>query len=193
MFTALDLLTESILLALPLSMIWHLQMPTRKRLVVLGAFWLRSPLLALSVGRFIYTRRLCRKGVDLGLDSALLLIWLLVESTYALLVSQFLALRAFTLSFNSGFGFGFTVNAGPESYSLQQRSGNKAASKPGSGAFVATESDCQTATRNWQDDRPTRGMTTLNIVRETEYSVEYLSSTDEIPILRETRQDGLDR
>lgn len=193
MFTALDLLTESILLALPLSMIWNLQMPTRKRLVVLGAFWLRSPLLALSVSRLIYTRRFCSKDVDPGLDSALVLIWLLVESTYALLVSQFLALRAFTLSFNSGFGFGFTVNAGLDSYSLQQRSENKAASKPGSRAAVAIESDCRAATRNWQDDASSRGTNTLNIVRETEYSVEYLSSTDEIPILRGAGQDGLDR
>lgn len=119
-FTAFDIITEILLLVLPLYMSWDLQMPLRRKVIVVGAFYLRLPLIGLSVGRYIYTKRLCAKGVDLGLDSALVLICLCIESAFALVASQFLAFRRFTLSFNSGFGLGFTVHAGPESYSMQR-------------------------------------------------------------------------
>lgn len=172
-------------------------MPTQRKLVILGAFWLRLPLLALAIARLVYTRRLCNNGIDIGLDSALVTIWMLVESTYALLVSQFLALRAFTLSFNSGFGFGFTVNAGPESYSMQRTRGNKVGSGGGSGggsrvvALNAYGAGSKAGMRDWRDggDASSGGTNTMSIMRETEYSVQYLDSTDEMPILREAR-DG---
>lgn len=132
-FTAFDIITELLLLVLPLYMAWDLQMPLRRKFAVVGAFYLRLPLVGLSAGRFVYTKRLCASGGDLGLDSALVLIWLCIESSFALLASQFLALRTFTLSFNSGFGLGFTVNAGPESYSMQ-RTGIKSNDNAGSGS-----------------------------------------------------------
>lgn len=131
-FTAFDITTELILLVLPIYMAWDLQMPLRRKAVVIGAFYLRLPVIGLSAGRFVYTKRLCSDNVDLGLDSAIVLIWQCIESSFALLASQFLAMRAFTLSLNSGFGLGFTVNAGPESYSMQ-RTVMKSSDNAGSG------------------------------------------------------------
>lgn len=120
----IDIVIEIVLLILPNYMAWDLQMPLRNKVLVVGAFYLRVPLVGLSAGRFVHTKRLCTDGVDLGLDSAIVLIWLCMEASFALLVSHFLALRSFALSFNSNFGQGFVTQAGPESYSMQ-RTGNK--------------------------------------------------------------------
>ena len=182
-WTALDITTEILLLILPLHIIWNLQMPTRKKLTVLSAFYLRIPVIGISIGRLIYTRKLCTKSNDLGLDTALVLIWICIEATYALLASHFLALRALTLSFNSGFGFGFTVNAGPESYSMQHRSRTGVKSKSGGGTQDAGPSRLGTAGVGHDSRSTLRDKASLSIMRETEYSVQYQDVTDEAPIL----------
>jgi len=164
-------------------MTWNLQMPTKRKLAVLSAFYLRIPMIGISIGRLVYTRKLCNQNNDLGLDTALVLIWICVEGTYALLASHFLALRALTLSFNSGFGFGFTVNAGPESYSMQNRSRSGLKSKSGGGSQDAGQSRTG-VTNAVHDSRSTlRHKASLSIMRETEYSVQYQDVTDEAPIL----------
>jgi hypothetical protein len=176
-------MTELLLLILPLHMTWNLQMPTKRKLAVLSAFYLRIPVTGISIGRLIYTRKVCDRGGDLGLDTALVLIWICVEATYALLASHFLALRALTLSFNSGFGFGFTVNAGPESYSMQHRSRTGLKSKSGGGTQDARQSRLR-GVELVPDSRSTlRDQASLSIMRETEYSVQYQDVTDEAPIL----------
>ena len=182
-WTALDITTEILLLILPLHIIWNLQMPTRKKLTVLSAFYLGVPVIGISIGRLIYTRKLCTKSNDLGLDTALVLIWICIEATYALLASHFLALRALTLSFNSGFGFGFTVNAGPESYSMQHRSRTGLKSKSGGGTQDAGPSRMGTAGAGHDSRSTLRDKASLSIMRETEYSVQYQDVTDEAPIL----------
>jgi hypothetical protein len=98
-------------------------MPLEKKATVLAAFNLRLPVIGLSVGRMIFTQRLCTRS-DPGLASALTIIWLAIETSYAIVSNTFSALRAFTMDFNSSFGLGFTVNAGPESYTLSRMKGN---------------------------------------------------------------------
>jgi len=161
-------------------------MPTRRKLAVLSAFYLRIPVIGISIGRLVFTRKLCSQSNsnDLGLDTALVLIWICIEATYALLASHFLALRALTLSFNSGFGFGFTINAGPESYSMQHRSRTDGKSRSGGGTQDAGPSRLVTAGGAGHESRSTlRDKASLSILRETEYSVQYQDVADEAPIL----------
>jgi hypothetical protein len=170
-------------------------MPTNKKLIVLGAFYLRLPMLGISIGRLIYTQRLCHSGGDLGLDSSLALIWMIIEASYAL--------RALTLSFNSGFGFGFTLNAGPESYSMHQssRTAFGMSRNINSQATTADKSSVSTPPYGSEDRHksprdPTpsgrkdsaSGSETigLSIMRETEYTVHYQDVADEAPILSRT-------
>jgi hypothetical protein len=105
--TALDVITELGLLVLPIKLVWQLQMPWTKKAILLIAFYLRLPVVALSLGRNVYTLRLRHQTSDAGLDSAIVTIWLEVQLTYALAASTLSALKAFTESFNSGFGLGF--------------------------------------------------------------------------------------
>jgi hypothetical protein len=72
------------------------------------AFYLRFPVIALSLGRNAYTLRLHHQASDAGLDSTIVTIWLEVQLTYALAASTLSAPKAFTESFHSGFGLGFT-------------------------------------------------------------------------------------
>jgi hypothetical protein len=182
-YTALDILTELLLLILPLHMTWNLQMPTRRKLAVLSAFYLRLPIIGISLGRFIYIQNLCTKPSDLGLSTALVLIWICVQASYALLASNFLALRALTLSFNSGFGFGFTLNAGPESYSMHQRSRGGLKSKSGGSTQGAGLAGLVSSKMGADSHSSLRELSNLSIMRETEYSVQYQDVTDEAPIL----------
>jgi hypothetical protein len=105
--TALDVITELGLLILPIQLVWQLQMPWTKKAILLIAFYLRLPVIALSLGRNVYTLRLRHQTSDAGLDSAIVTIWLEVQLAYALAASTLSALKAFTESFNSGFGLGF--------------------------------------------------------------------------------------
>jgi hypothetical protein len=82
-------------------------MPWTKKAILLIAFYLRLPVVALSLGRNVYTLRLRHQTSDAGLDPAIVTIWLEVQLTYALAASTLSALKAFTESFNSGFGLGF--------------------------------------------------------------------------------------
>ena len=123
--TALDIITELGLLALPLQLVWNLQMPRTKKSVLLVAFYLRLPVIGLSLGRNAYTLRLRHAFSDAGLDSAIVTIWLEVQLAYALAVSTLSALKAFTESFETGFGLGFTRGKSEGgSYALSGMSGS---------------------------------------------------------------------
>lgn len=108
MLTAFDVLTELGLLALPVHLVWGLQMPRTKKIVLVIAFYLRMPVIGLSIGRNAYTLHLHREPSDAGLDSAIVTIWLEIQLAYALAASTLSALKAFTESFETGFGLGFT-------------------------------------------------------------------------------------
>ncbi|QIW98179.1 hypothetical protein AMS68_003697 [Peltaster fructicola] len=113
-FTAFDVITEIILLVLPVQLIWSLQMPLSKKAMVLTAFYLRSPVIGLTLVRNYFTLRLTYDNSDSGLDGALVVIWMEIELAYALAASTLSALKAFTESFNSGFGQGFTRARGDQ-------------------------------------------------------------------------------
>jgi hypothetical protein len=42
-FTVLDIISEIVLLALPVNLVWSLQMPQRRKAMVLVTFWTRIP------------------------------------------------------------------------------------------------------------------------------------------------------
>lgn len=102
-------------------MLWNLQMPVRKKAIVLIAFYLRAPVIALSIGRNHFTINMRSNSADPSLDGALIVIWFEVELAYALAANTLSALKAFTESFNSGFGQGFI--RGREEYDLSKDSG----------------------------------------------------------------------
>jgi ABC-type uncharacterized transport system YnjBCD permease subunit len=62
--TALDITTELGLLLLPINLVWKLQMPRTKKAILLVAFYLRLPVIALSIGRNAYTLRLRQETSD---------------------------------------------------------------------------------------------------------------------------------
>ncbi|KAI6974443.1 hypothetical protein KC318_g12121 [Hortaea werneckii] len=129
--TGLDLATELLLMALPCQLVWGLQMPFRKKAMILIAFYLRIPVLGFSAGRNYYTMRLRLPETDPGTGGALVVIWLEVELAYALAASTLSALKAFTESFNSGFGLGFTRGKSESGYGMTDVSDNSAKSKSG--------------------------------------------------------------
>jgi len=112
-------------------------MPWTKKAVLLIAFYLRLPVIALSLGRNAYTLRLHHQSSDAGLDSAIVTIWLEVQLAYALAASTLSALKHFTESFNSGFGLGFTRGKSENgSYALSHMS----RSNTGTGNSIASRS-----------------------------------------------------
>ncbi|KAK5127064.1 hypothetical protein LTR85_008423 [Meristemomyces frigidus] len=122
--TGLDIITELLLLALPVHLVWGLQMPRSKKAMILIAFYLRLPVLGFAIARNYYTMQLRLPHTDPGLGSALVVIWLEVELAFALAASTLSALKAFTESFNSGFGLGFTRGKGDDSYGMSNVSGS---------------------------------------------------------------------
>lgn len=99
-------------------------MPLRKKAMILIAFYLRLPVLGFSIGRNYYTMQLRQPSTDPGTGSALVVIWLEVELAYALAASTLSALKAFTESFNSGFGLGFTRGKSVSGYGMSDVSGS---------------------------------------------------------------------
>jgi len=51
--TALDVMTEALLLFLPIQLVWNLQMTFRTKFIVVSAFWLRLPYVLMSDGAVI--------------------------------------------------------------------------------------------------------------------------------------------
>lgn len=100
-------------------------MPWTKKSILLIAFYLRLPVIGLSLGRNAYTLRLRHASSDAGLDSAIVTIWLEVQLAYALAASTLSALKAFTESFETGFGLGFTRGKSENgSYAMSGMSGS---------------------------------------------------------------------
>ncbi|KAK0933468.1 hypothetical protein LTR29_014928 [Friedmanniomyces endolithicus] len=121
--TGLDIITEVLLLALPVYLVWGLQMPRRKKTMIIAAFYLRLPVIGFSLGRNYYALQLRLPQTDPGLEGALVVIWLGVELAYALAANTLSALKGFTESFNSDFGLGFTRGKGDGNYGLSHVSG----------------------------------------------------------------------
>lgn len=80
--------------------------------------------LCFSLARNYYTLRLRQRTSDVGLDGAIVSIWLEIELAFALAASTLSALKAFMESFDSGFGLGFTRGKGDDSYGMSGISGS---------------------------------------------------------------------
>ena len=123
-------------------------MPWTKKSVLLIAFYLRLPVIGLSLGRNAYTLRLSHASSDAGLDSAIVTIWLEVQLAYALAASTLSALKAFTESFETGFGLGFTRGKSENgSYALSGMSGS------GNGTTTTTTSQSKSPEQQQQQQR----------------------------------------
>lgn len=112
--TAFDVASEIGLLVLPVQLVWELQMPLRKKAMVLIAFYLRLPVIALTIVRELSTNRLADKDSDPSYGGAMVVIWMEIQLAYSLAANTLSALKAFTESFNSGFGQGFTRGKGSQ-------------------------------------------------------------------------------
>ncbi|KAG9959423.1 hypothetical protein KCU61_g7493, partial [Aureobasidium melanogenum] len=116
--TALDIISEIILLALPVNLVWSLQMPQKRKAMVVVTFWTRAPTIALSVIRQVYTSKLASASVaDVSLASTLATILMAVELTYALISCTLTTSKNFTDGFSTGFGMGHIPGAA-ESYNM---------------------------------------------------------------------------
>lgn len=114
-------------------------MPRSKKLLLLTAFYLRAPVLALTLARNAAVLRLARPARDPSFDAARVAIWTDAQLAYALASSTLSALRAFAESFNSGFGLGFVRGKAEGSYALSALSratgsGDAAPAEDGRGA-----------------------------------------------------------
>jgi hypothetical protein len=124
-------------------------MPFTKKSILLVAFYLRLPVIGLSLGRNAYTLRLRHASSDAGLDSAIVTIWLEVQLAYALAASTLSALKAFTESFETGFGLGFTRGKSEHgSYALSGMSGS------GNGTTTTSHSQSKNSDQQQQNHIP---------------------------------------
>ncbi|KAF2854151.1 hypothetical protein T440DRAFT_269565 [Plenodomus tracheiphilus IPT5] len=128
--TILDILTEALLLLLPLQLVWRLKMDRRNRVYVIAAFWLRLPTLIFSIVRFKATNEL-RTTRDVSLTAAIVVVWQAVQLSYSLAAATIAALKRFTESMNTGFGHGelIRVHGTSERYQMSDQSGSRKRSK----------------------------------------------------------------
>ncbi|KAI4918293.1 hypothetical protein J4E90_002677 [Alternaria incomplexa] len=120
--TALDVMTEVLLLFLPIQLVWGLRMAFRTKLIVISSFWLRLPTLIFSALRQNEIHQLTTTS-DVSLTAATVVIWQAVELSYSLAAATLAALKRFTESLNTGFGHGelMRVHAPSQGYKLSGR------------------------------------------------------------------------
>ncbi|KAH9872990.1 hypothetical protein J1614_005386 [Plenodomus biglobosus] len=113
--TILDIFTETLLLLLPLQLVWGLKMDKRNRIYVIAAFWLH---------RLTTTN-------DVSLSAAIVVVWQAVQLSYSLAAATIAALKRFTESMNTGFGHGelIRVHGTSEGYQMSDQSGSRKRSK----------------------------------------------------------------
>ncbi|CAG5176011.1 uncharacterized protein ALTATR162_LOCUS10468 [Alternaria atra] len=121
--TALDAVTEVLLLFLPIQLVWSLQMSFRTKITVISAFWLRLPTLVFSALRQREMHKLTTAS-NVPLTAAIVVIWQAVELSYSLAAATIAALKRFTESLNTGFGHGelMRVHGSSQGYKLSGRS-----------------------------------------------------------------------
>ncbi|CAK4031654.1 Hypothetical predicted protein [Lecanosticta acicola] len=141
--TGLDIVTEILLLVLPIHLVWNLQMPLSKKAMITVAFWVRLPALGFSLGRNYYTLQLQQSDSSPTFDSALVVIWMEVELAYAIGASTLSAMKSFTESANTGFGLGFTRGKADDCYGLSNVSASSGATRTDKDSKCASGSQSQ--------------------------------------------------
>jgi len=103
--TALDVVTETAIVALTGYLVWNLQMGLGRKMVVITAFGCRVPVIACSVVRVTYLNGSLRspdptlKGVNAALCTQVLF-------HYSLMAATIPCLKPFVISFDTGWGQG---------------------------------------------------------------------------------------
>ncbi|KAI4102266.1 MAG: hypothetical protein L6R37_004516 [Teloschistes peruensis] len=93
------------MLAVPIDLIWSLQMPSRRKVGIITAFYIRTPVLAFTLARNHYVH-LLTVGSDAGLISKTVIIWQEVELTYSIAAATLMCLKPLVKDFNTSFGLG---------------------------------------------------------------------------------------
>ncbi|KZM19419.1 hypothetical protein ST47_g9361 [Ascochyta rabiei] len=128
--TGLDIATELAVLALPLQLVWNLQMSIKNKFVVIVAFWLRIPTLVFTILRDNATNNLSYTS-DVSLTAAMVVVWQTIELSYSIAAATVAALKRFTESLNTGFGHGELIRV--RKYSEGYKMSDRSASLKGSG------------------------------------------------------------
>ncbi|KAI4244624.1 MAG: hypothetical protein LQ352_006750 [Teloschistes flavicans] len=102
---AFDSITEFLMLAVPIDLIWSLQMPSKRKVGIITAFYIRTPVLAFTLARNHYVH-LLMVGSDTGLISKTVIIWQEVELTYSIAAATLMCLKPLVKDFNTSFGLG---------------------------------------------------------------------------------------
>ncbi|KAL8708852.1 MAG: hypothetical protein Q9220_006308 [cf. Caloplaca sp. 1 TL-2023] len=102
---AFDAITEFLMLAVPVDLIWSLQMPSRRKVGIITAFYIRTPVLAFTLIRNHYVY-LLKSDPDPGLVSRTVYIWQEIELTYSLAAATLMCLKPLVNDFNTNFGLG---------------------------------------------------------------------------------------
>ncbi|KAI4162442.1 MAG: hypothetical protein LQ342_003857 [Letrouitia transgressa] len=102
---AFDVITEILILVVPVDLIWCLQMPSSRKVGIIVSFYIRIPVLAFSIARDYYVHNLMSAS-DTGLASRYVIIWQEVELTYSIAAATLMCLRPLIRDFDTGFGLG---------------------------------------------------------------------------------------
>ncbi|KAL8923384.1 MAG: hypothetical protein Q9208_004654 [Pyrenodesmia sp. 3 TL-2023] len=102
---AFDAITEFLMLAVPIDLICSLQMPSRRKVGVITAFYIRVPVLALTLVRNHYVQDLHTTS-DTGLVSRTVVIWPEAQLAYFIAAATLMCLKPLIRDFNTSFGLG---------------------------------------------------------------------------------------
>ncbi|KAL8688436.1 MAG: hypothetical protein Q9218_005655 [Villophora microphyllina] len=102
---AFDSVTEFLMLAVPVDLIWSLQMPSKRKIGIITAFYIRTPVLAFTLVRNHYVHQLMVDS-NPGLLSKTVIIWQEVELTYSIAAATLMCLKPLVKDFNTSFGLG---------------------------------------------------------------------------------------
>ncbi|KAL8681911.1 MAG: hypothetical protein Q9186_001997 [Xanthomendoza sp. 1 TL-2023] len=102
---AFDAITEFLMLAVPVDLIWSLQMPSKRKFGIITAFYIRTPVLAFTLIRNHYVHLLRSTG-DTGLMSRTVFVWQEVELTFSIAAATLMCLKPLVSDFNTSFGLG---------------------------------------------------------------------------------------
>ncbi|KAL8834897.1 MAG: hypothetical protein Q9170_003539 [Blastenia crenularia] len=102
---AFDSISEFLMLVVPIDLIWSLQMPSTRKLGIITAFYIRVPVLALTLARNHYIHKLLSDS-DTGLTARTVIIWQEAELTYSIAAATLMCLKPLVKDFNTSFGLG---------------------------------------------------------------------------------------
>ncbi|KAI4951199.1 hypothetical protein J4E91_003905 [Alternaria rosae] len=138
--TALDIMTEVLLLFLPIQLVWDLRMTFRTKLIIISAFWLRLPTLVFSTLRQNEIHQLTTTS-DVSRTAATVVIWQAVELSYSLAAATLAALKRFAESLDTGFGHGELMRVHAPSQGHESSDRNTTSRRTKASSNKASQSD----------------------------------------------------